>query len=88
MKTTIEIPDSILDRLRRRALRERTTLRALVQAALRQFLGEGRGGGGQFRLKDGSVPGQGPAPGVREGDWGRAADLSYEGRGGTGGLAG
>ncbi len=82
MKTTVDIPDALLDQLRRRAVRERTTLRALVQAALRQFLVASRRGNGKFRLKDGSVRGNGAAPGIREGDWDQIRGLAYEGRGG------
>ncbi|MFM9996821.1 MAG: type II toxin-antitoxin system VapB family antitoxin [Phycisphaerales bacterium] len=82
MKTTVEIPDALLEQLRRRAGREKTTLRALIHAALRQFLGARTKGNGKFKLKDGSVRGEGLAAGVREGDWDQIRSMAYEGRGG------
>ena len=85
MKTTLELSDSLLDRLRERAAREKTTLRALVSTAIQQFLRSPGGPAGRFRLKDGSVAGNGPAPGVQEGDWRQIQELAYEGRGGTAG---
>jgi len=86
MKTTIEIPDVLLRRLRERAARQGTTLKALVHAAIQEFLAGPRGesGGTRFRLRDGSFGGDGPAPGVTEGDWRTTLDLIYEGRGGVG----
>jgi hypothetical protein len=38
MRTTLDIEDAILERARRRAATERTTLTAVVERALRQFL--------------------------------------------------
>ena len=84
MKTTIEIPDALLDQLRVRAARQKTTLRALMESALRQFLeAPARGGEAAFRLKDGSVGGDAAAREIEEGDWRRIRDLIYEGRGGA-----
>jgi hypothetical protein len=80
MKTTVEIPDAILAKLRRKAAAERTTLRALIQAALQQFL-DPKKSPKPFKLKDGSVRGTGYAPGIREGDWNQIRDIIYEGRG-------
>jgi hypothetical protein len=82
MKTTVDIPEALLRRLRRRAAEEGTTLRALLNAAIQRFLGSPQGPAGRFTLKDGSFRGQGAAPGVQEGDWGQVRDLAYEGRGG------
>ena len=82
MKTTVDISDPLFDELKRTAARERTSLRRLIEAALRSFLAARKKPGGRFKLKDGSVPGKGPAPGVREGDWSHVRELIYEGRGG------
>lgn len=80
MKTTIEIPDALLDRLRAKARRESTTLRQLVHAAIRQFLGTGATGGrAGFTLRDASVGGTGT--GLNENDWATVRDRAYEGRG-------
>jgi hypothetical protein len=83
MKTTIDIPDALFDQLKRRAAADHTTLRELVSAALRQFLGSASTPRKPFKLQDGSVRGRGLVPGVREGDWNDLADLTYEGRGGA-----
>jgi hypothetical protein len=82
MKTTIDIPDALLAELKRRAARDRTTLRAIIQSALRQYLVQQRKARREFRLRDASVPGRGVRPGVREGDWNTLRELIYEGRGG------
>lgn len=86
MKTTIEITDTVFARLRARAAREGTTLRELVEAALRQFLSgpRGAGGGGAFVLPDASVDGRGLDPSLREGAWAEVRERLYDGRGGVG----
>lgn len=85
MKTTIEIPDALMRTLREHAARQGTTMKALVQAAIRQFLAAPRAHAAPFQLRDGSFRGNGPAPGVREGDWRTIVETIYEGRGGVGG---
>jgi hypothetical protein len=75
-----EIPDALLKDLRRRAAREQTTLRAIINTALRKYLSDQPKS--DFVLKDGSVDGQGTLPGVREGDWQEVRRLVYDGRGG------
>lgn len=84
MKTTVDIPDVLLRRLRKRAVDEGTTLREVLCAAISRFLDSGGAGKGgkPFRLQDGSVSGKGIAPGLREGDWDQISALAYEGRGG------
>lgn len=81
MKTTVDIADSLLRRLRRRAADEGTTLKALLTEAIRNYLGAPRGPQRAFKLRDGSVPGRGPASGVQEGNWSQVRDMAYEGRG-------
>ncbi len=84
MKTTLDISDPILDRLRARAARDGTSMKTLVNAALRQFLGASGGPRPKkFKLRDASVKGNGLAPGIREGDWEQIRDIIYEGRGGS-----
>ncbi len=63
------------------AAREKTTLRALIEAGLRQVLRD-RLGKARFRLRDASFGGRGLQPGFRDGDWQRMRDVAYEGRGG------
>jgi hypothetical protein len=81
MKTTVELADDVFEKLRKRAAADRTTMRSLIDAALRQFLGAGGRPKKRFKLKDGSVRGTGYAPGIREGDWEQIRDILYEGRG-------
>ena len=81
MKTTLDIPDPLLREARRLALRERTTLRALVEQGLRKVIAD-RKASPPFRLRKASVKGQGLAPELRNADWDTIRDLAYEGRGG------
>jgi hypothetical protein len=82
MKTTVDIPDPLFRRLRERAAREGTTLRALLQAALTEFLAPRRRSSKKHVMNDASFRGSGLAPGVREGDWDQIRAMIYEGRGG------
>jgi Arc/MetJ family transcription regulator len=76
MKTTIEISDELLTRAKERARRERTTLREVVEAALRERLGAPVDHG-SFRLKRHPFKGKGRQPGIAEGDWQSVRDLIY-----------
>ena len=79
MKTTVEIPDSLLSEARRVASRDETTVRALIEEGLRRALEERRRSG-SFRLRKVTFKGQGLQAHV-EGSWERIRDRSYEGRG-------
>jgi predicted transcriptional regulator len=82
MKTTVDLPDHLLSRMHELAARERTSFRALLEAAVQQFLGARGRAGGRFRLEDRSVDGRGVVADLR-GKGGRAVlDRAYEGRGG------
>lgn len=76
MKTTIEIADDLLAGAKRQARRERKTLRALVDEALRMRLAEPRRSA-SFRLKRHAFNGQGRSPLVPEGQWETVRDLIY-----------
>jgi hypothetical protein len=80
MKTTVDIPDALLEEARKVAARERTTVRALIEQGLRQALAE-RNGARDFRLRKATFKGEGLQPGVADGTWERIRDLAYEGRG-------
>jgi hypothetical protein len=82
MKTTVEIPDSLLEEARRVAAREGTTIRALIEAGLRRVVAERRRPGGGFKLRDASFRGQGMKPPFHEDQWDDIREASYEGRGG------
>ena len=81
MKTTIDIPDPVLDEIRKLALREGTSVKALVELGLRRILAEKKRDAA-FRLPDGSFDGRGLQPGLKDASWDRLRDLAYEGRGG------
>ena len=80
MKTTIELADDLLREAKRVAAAEGTTLRALVEAGLRQQLEHRESV--SYQLIDASFGGNGTQPGVTEGDWDTIRGLVYEGRGG------
>ena len=81
MKTTIQIPDSLLEAAREVAHRERTTLKALVEEGLRRIVSERRRRG-EFRLRKATFNGKGLQPDVAGASWEQIRELSYEGRGG------
>jgi hypothetical protein len=81
MKTTIEIPKSLLEEARKLASQEGTTVRALVETGLRRVLAE-RKKRGRFKLRNASFKGDGLQPGVADASWERITEMAYEGRGG------
>lgn len=81
MKTTIDIAAPILEKAKKLARRERTTLKALVERGLSQVLAERRVAV-PFRLRDASFGDEGLQPGVQGLSWDRIRELAYEGRGG------
>ena len=82
MKTTVEIPDSLLDDARKVAAREGSTVRALVEEGLRKVLADRRQRSGAFRLRKATFGGSGLQPGVAGASWDRIREMAYEGRGG------
>jgi Bacterial antitoxin of type II TA system, VapB len=81
VKTTLDIPDPLLREARKIALREHTTLRALVEQGLRKIIAE-RKATRPFRLRRVTFKGQGLVPELDWNDWDKIRDLAYEGRGG------
>jgi hypothetical protein len=80
MKTTVELPNGLLREAKRAALRERTTVRALIERGLRSALAGRRGGDG-FRLRKASFRGDGLVAGRSLRDWNAVRDLVYSERG-------
>jgi hypothetical protein len=80
MKTTVEISDALLDEARRQAVREGTTVRALIDDGLRRVLRTG-GKTKAFKLRRATFKGRGLQPGIAPGSWERLRELVYEGRG-------
>ncbi|MBI4699769.1 MAG: type II toxin-antitoxin system VapB family antitoxin [Deltaproteobacteria bacterium] len=80
MKTTVDIPDPLLEQARRLAAQRSSTLRELVEAGLRHVLHERRRSG-SFVLRDARVGGRGLRDEFRGASWDRIRDAAYEGRG-------
>ncbi len=81
MKTTIEISDPLLRRAKRLAAKRGTTLKAVIEDALRAELAAGEAGvvGGSVRTH--TFKGRGLKSGLAWGDWATIRSLAYEGRG-------
>lgn len=80
MKTTVEISDELLDRARRTAVKEKTSVRQLIEEGLRRVLAERTRTGG-FRLRQASFAGDGLHPDAAAAGWDQIRDAAYEGRG-------
>jgi hypothetical protein len=80
MKTTVELPDALLRAAKRVALKERTTVKALIEQGLRTVV-EARRAAGTFTLRDASFRGDGLVSGKTLRDWDAIRDLIYSERG-------
>ncbi len=80
MKTTVEIPDSLLKRVRSLASQEHTTVKALVEEGLRRVTAE-RQQAKPFKLRKVSFRGKGLQPRMADASWQQIRDAAYEGRG-------
>jgi hypothetical protein len=81
MKTTIHIPDSIFEEVRKLAHQEHTTMKALVEEGLRRIISE-RQQSRDFRLRKATFKGKGLQPHLAGVSWDQIREQSYEGRGG------
>ncbi len=81
MKTTIHIPDSLLEEAHNIANQERTTIKALVEEGLRRTIDE-RKKKCVFRLRKATFKGNGLQPDGLAASWEKIREMSYEGRGG------
>ncbi len=68
MKTTVEIPDSILKEARELASQEGTTVKALVVESLQKVIAE-RKSRGEFKLRKATFKGKGLQPDVAGAPW-------------------
>ena len=82
MKTTIEIPDDLIEEAKMLARADRTTLRSLVEEGLRWVISRRKKKIERFTLRDAGVSGRGVRSGVTEGHWEELGDVIYRGRGG------
>jgi hypothetical protein len=80
MKTTVEVSDSLLRQAKQVALRERTTMKALIEQGLRLVVAERKRGAG-FTLRKAAFRGDGLVAGRSLRDWAAIRDLVYSERG-------
>lgn len=80
MKTTVELPDALVRAAKRLALREGTTVRALIEQGLRSVV-SGRHPKPSFTLRKAGFRGDGLVTGRSLRDWETLRDLSYSERG-------
>jgi Bacterial antitoxin of type II TA system, VapB len=81
MKTTIKISDSLLEEARKLAVREKTTVRALVEQGVRQVVTQ-RKARGVFKLRRTTFKGEGLQTGFAGGTWEQIREAVYYGRDG------
>jgi len=81
MKTTIDIPDTMMARCKKVIGEQRVTFRSLVEEGLDRVLEE-RLRREPFKLRKVQFRGGGFQPGFDEAGWERIRDAAYEGRGG------
>jgi hypothetical protein len=81
MKTTVDIPDALLEDAKKLAARQDTTLRELLVEGLRRTVAERRRIS-VFQLRKATFRGNGLQAGVLDASWERIRELAYEGRGG------
>ena len=76
MKTTVDLPESLLRAAQQAAREDSTTLKALIEAGLREVLAR-RAGSGRFTLRDASVGGKGRQPVFRVVSWEQVREAIY-----------
>lgn len=83
MKTTVEVSDALLHRAKEVAAARKTTLRAVIEAALRRYLeADAAEAAERPRLRRHTFRGRGLQAGLSESDWGAIRERAYEDRGG------
>lgn len=80
MKTTVEIPDPVLDAARELARREGTTVKALIERGLRREIAVGQEPVA-FKLRKASFNGNGLRKDQRDVSWERLREIAYDERG-------
>ena len=80
MKTTVHISDSLLEEVRQQAVREKTSLRALIEEGLRKVMAE-RKQKSAFRLRKATFKGHGLQTHMADASWEEIRDTAYKGRG-------
>lgn len=81
MKTTVDIPQSLLDEAKKLAATNRTTVKALVEEGLRRVISEHQRSE-MFRLRKATFKGKGLQADMAGATWEAMRERAYEGRGG------
>ena len=81
MKTTVHIPESLLEETRKIANRERTTIKALIEEGLRRTIDQRKKIRG-FRLRKATFKGNGLQSDAAAASWEKIREMSYGDRGG------
>ncbi len=80
MKTTVNLPPSLLSKAKRHALEHGLTLKEVIERGIQLVLAKREVSKG-FKLKDFSVSGNGLQPGMSFSDWDSIRKKIYKGRG-------
>lgn len=81
MKTTVDIPQSLLADAKKLATKNRTTVKALIEEGLRKVIDDQQRSG-DFRLRKASFKGKGLQADMEGASWETIRERAYEGRGG------
>ena len=81
MKTTVHIPNSLLEEARKIAAQEHTSIKALIEEGLRRTI-DNRKQNRVFRLRKATFKGNGLQSDVAGASWDKIRKLSYGDRGG------
>ena len=82
MKTTVELNDSLLTKTKETARERGTTMKAIIESALRRYLEEESGTRSPYQFANHPFEGKGVREDVDEGSWETLRSRIYEGRGG------
>lgn len=82
MKTTVELSDAIMSELKKTAKEQNTSMRELMEAALRRYLESETNTARSYQFNNHSFKGNGVCEGIEEGKWETIRSMIYEGRGG------
>ena len=81
MKTTIDIPNSLLQEAKKLSALRQVTLRSLVEQGLREIIAREKAEQ-NFKLRKASFRGNGPKDEFRGESWQKIREAAYEGHGG------
>ena len=82
MKTTVELSDALMFEMKEQARASHSSMRELMETALRLYLDRLKQPRKKFRFQNHSFKGDGVCEGIEEGAWEQIRGKIYEGRGG------